>query len=401
MGKGGAGKTTVAARAALTSARSGSRTLLVSLDQAHSVADVVHTGESYERGDVVSIETDFDVLEIDTLGLVEARYRQLATILTMSSAGHEHGLRFGAVEPEEIVGAPGVQELLGLARVAELVEEGAWDVVMVDMPSTGETLRTLQMPDLVCSYFERLWPQHDRIVAGTGSDPRLTVVVAMIERVVAGADAVRTLLFDPMRTSVTLVATPDAIVIAETRRLLSVAALNGIPVDTVVMNKVLPDLDAGSTGLVGTHPAVYWFESLRSAQQVFLDDIESLTVTCDVVVVELAPTEPVGLAALGRLVWRVVSTGTAIGAVESEPVVACESGSGLESIYTMTMMLPVVDPASVNLGRVEDDLIVGADGARRRVRLASVLRRCVVVGAEYEAGRLVVRFRPDASVWPA
>ena len=84
-----------------------------------------------------------------------------------------------------------------------------------------------------------------------------------------------------------------------------------------------------------------------------------------------------------------------------KPMVAHESGSGLESVYTMTLRLPVVDPSTVSLGRVEDDVIIGADGTRKRVRLASVLRRCVVLGAEFESGNLVVRFRPDPALWPA
>jgi arsenite-transporting ATPase len=77
-----------------------------------------------------------------------------------------------------------------------------------------------------------------------------------------------------------------------------------------------------------------------------------------------------------------------------------ESGTGPHSVYTLRMHVPVVDPATLRLGRVEDDLIVGADGIRRRVRLGPVLRRCTVDGAELDSGSLVVRFRPDPEAWP-
>jgi hypothetical protein len=83
------------------------------------------------------------------------------------------------------------------------------------------------------------------------------------------------------------------------------------------------------------------------------------------------------------------------------PVVDLESGSGLESVYRMRLELPQVDPGALTLGRVDDDLIVGAGGLRRRVRLASVLRRCIVVDAHLRGSELTVRFRPDPEVWPA
>ncbi len=412
IGKGGAGKTTLAAAAALKHARSGSRALVVSLDQAHSLADVLGSAlRSDGEDDVVSVAPGLDALELNTLDLFEARYRKLSAVLAVAGTGHEHGIRFGAVEPEEIVGAPGVQELLGLQRIAELVDQGDWDTVFVDLPATADALRTLQLPDLLRDYLERLWPQHDRIVAGTGSDPRLTIVVALVERVVADVESVRTMLFDRARTSATIVLTPDAVAVSETRRILSAAALTGLPVGTIMVNRVLPNLNAASTGLVGTHPAVFWFEGWRSAQQAVLADIATLGEGYEMVVIEASPSEPVGLDlldgvafgggaadALDRSTGDHARGSSPAGSVE--PVVARESGSGLESVYTMTMALPIVDSTTLDLGRVEDDVIIRADGTRRRVRLASVLRRCIVTGAEYDSGTLTLRFRPDPSLWP-
>lgn len=395
------GKTTLAVRAALDRARSGARVLVVSFDQAHSVADVLGLDpRRTDTTDVVAVEGGLDVLELDTLALVVIRYAKLAKVLIMTGAGHDHGVQFGAIDPEEIVGAPGVQELLGLHRIVELVDENRWDTVFVDFPATADAVRSLQLPDLVGGYFERLWPRHDRIVAGTGTDPRLTVLVAMVESIVSGAEDVRELFFDRERTSATVVLTPDRVGLAETRRTLSAAALTGLPVDTVIVNKVLPMLNSTSVGLVGAHPAVFWFEGWRSAQQEVLRDLEAITKGMTFVVVEQTPVEPVGLTGLGALEARVDAVKAPERAGADEPTVAHESGTGLESIYTMTMVLPLVDPSTLTLGRVEDDMIVGADGVRRRVRLASVLRRCTVVGAEFEAGSLVVRFSPDPSVWP-
>jgi arsenite/tail-anchored protein-transporting ATPase len=82
-------------------------------------------------------------------------------------------------------------------------------------------------------------------------------------------------------------------------------------------------------------------------------------------------------------------------------VVDRESGSGLEAVYRMRLELPQVDSSALSLGRVDDDLIIGAGGMRRRVRLASVLRRCVVMDAQLRGSELTVRFRPNPEVWPA
>jgi len=80
--------------------------------------------------------------------------------------------------------------------------------------------------------------------------------------------------------------------------------------------------------------------------------------------------------------------------------VELESGSGLGSIYWLRLTLPQLDPGTLTLGRVDDDLVISVGGLRRRIRLASVLRRCTVVDAHVRRGELTVRFRPDPEVWP-
>ena len=105
--------------------------------------------------------------------------------------------------------------------------------------------------------------------------------------------------------------------------------------------------------------------------------------------------EPVGLTSLGALSDAVGAQICRPGPEIAPSTVRLESGTGVDSVYALRMHLPLVDPASLSLGRADDDLIVGADGHRRRVRLASVLRRCTVDSAELDGTHLVVRFRPD------
>ena len=274
LGKGGAGKTTLAAASGLRLAQAGERVLIASVDQAHSLADAfAGDAEVEDSSGVRSIAPGLDILEIDTLRLLEARYRGLGSLLAVASAGHEHGVSFGAIEPEELLGLPGVEELLGMHEISRLADENRWDTVIVDLPASADALRTLQLPDTVAAYVERIWPLHARMVAGTGSDVRLTLVVAMIERILAQIDSVRSLITDADRTGATVVVTAEQLSIVDAERTLSAAALLGIRIDRVLVNRILPKLNASSVGLVGAHPAVFWFERWRAAQ---LDPIEAL-----------------------------------------------------------------------------------------------------------------------------
>lgn len=409
LGKGGAGKTTLAAASGLRLATAGERVLIASVDQAPSLAHAFSGMPENAAGDesadpsrVRTVTAGLDIVEIDTLSLLEARYRKLGSVVGMASAGHEHGVSFGAIEPEELLGFPGIEELLGMHEICRLVDEGRWDTVIVDMPASADALKTLQLPDTVAAYVERIWPRHDRMVAGTGSDVRLTLVVAMIERVLAQVDSVRSLITDPARTGATVVVTAEQLSVVDAERTLSAAALLDIRIDRVVVNKILPGLNSSSVGLVGAHPAVFWFESWRAAQLAAVAELRRRVGTVPVLEVERAPGEPVGLGPLQDVADRLEPSllERCTPELGGQPSVVLESGRGLESVYAMRLLLPVVDSTTLGVGRVEDDLIVSADGRRRRIRLASVLRRCIADSAELDGQCLVVRFRPNPDVWP-
>lgn len=393
----------MAAASGLRLAQAGERVLIASVDQAHSLADAfAGDAEAEDSSGVRSIAPGLDIVEIDTLALLEARYRGLGSLMAVASAGHEHGVSFGAIEPEELLGLPGVEELLGMHEIVRLADENRWDTVIVDLPASADALRTLQLPDTVAAYVERIWPLHARMVSGTGSDVRLTLVVAMIERILAQVASVRSLITDSARTGATVVVTAEQLSVVDAERTLSAAALLGIRIDRVLVNRILPKLTASSIGLVGAHPAVFWFERWRATQLDAVAELRRRVGTVPIVEVEHAPGEPVGLGPLQDVADRLEPDSLERRAPGwgEQPSVVLESGTGLESVYAMRMLLPVADSTTLGLGRVEDDLIVSADGRRRRITLASVLRRCIADSAELDGPFLVVRFRPNPDVWP-
>ncbi|MFD9682261.1 ArsA family ATPase [Rhodococcus sp. NPDC059969] len=403
VGKGGVGTTTLAAATAVSAAADGARVLLVSIDQAGSLADVL--GVPNPRT-TTSLTERLDVRQLDTSALLADKFRGLSGLIdaagTFGAGDHEHGSSFEGLEPEELTGSLGVQDILGLSEIVDFSDSGDYDLVIVDCPAAAEALRILGSPSMVSEYLERVWPRHRRMVAVTGTDMRLLLLVSVIERVLASVDRIAVHLTDRENTSVRVVTSADGVSVAATRRTLSGLALAGLRVDAIVVNNLVPQFNSPVAKSVDDSPAAQWLASIRASQELVVDEFRGSTDGMSVTTVERARVEPVGLAALGEIAATFEGETGTFDTVDTADniVVSLESGAGVDSVYVMRMYLPLVDPSSLSLGRVEDDVLVGADGVRRRVRLASVLRRCVVNGAELDGSYLIIRFSPDPAVWP-
>lgn len=399
VGKGGVGKSTVASASAVAAAAAGQRVLLVSMDQAHSLFDAF--GMPPAAG-VTTVAEGLDVLQLDTLALLEDSWRPLAALLALAGQGgaHEHGSDFGSLESDELTGLPGVQEMLGLAEIESLVARGEWDTVVLDCAPTAETLRLLDLPEALTAYLERLWPRHRRLSLGTSS-PQLLLLVGLLERMNSTASRVRELLSDGTRTRVRLVLSPERVVLAEARRIVTAMALFGMSIEAIIVNRVLV-ADPDPSDCAGD-PVRIWYRARFAEQQTVLAELELAVRDSPLRTIPFAAREPVGLELLGEFAAHLDITATR---GEPAPVrsdlgeVRRESGTGLGAVYVLSVRLPLVDPGTVTLGRIEDDLLLGAAGVRRRIRLAPVLRRCDVAGADMEGELLQVRFTPNPEVWP-
>jgi arsenite-transporting ATPase len=385
-------------------ARSGLRVLVVSTDQAHSLGDVlgtpvVPTG-SREPTRVMADDADvgggfLDALAMDTLALLEARWREIAGMLSARFAESE----LGQVAPEELSALPGIQEVLGLHEVGELARSGEWDHVVVDCASTADALRMLTLPAAFGLYLERAWPRHRRL--SSGDDGRTAAIVELMERVDAGTGALTGLLTDGDWVSAHLVLTAERVVAAEAARTLGSLALMGVRVDELLVNQILIQDDSYEYRNLPDHPAFDWYSERISEQQAVLDELDATIGDVRLVLVPHLAGEPIGPKALGELLEFARKRDGSPPPGPLRPVVDRESGSGLEAVYRLRLELPQVDSGALTLGRVDDDLIIGAGGMRRRVRLASVLRRCIVMDAQLKGSELTVRFRPNPEVWPA
>ncbi len=385
----------MAAATAIARARAGEQVLLVSIDQAHSLADALQVRIEHDPGTTSAVQSvqsnlgpgersdgSLDVIEIDTHALLTERYAEVAKMA--GGGGHNHN-EFAMPDAGELVGLPPVQELLGLSEIATLVGDEEWDVIIVDCGPTVDALNTLTAPERFLGYLERIWPRHKRVASAISRDVRKVVLVATIERIADAVSGVRELLADTENTGVRLVTTPEWVTVAQTSRLRSALALHGLRLDSVIVNKLLPQLDSHETG-----QAAQWYANRRSEQMDVVAALERWLPGVPFQTVQHTGPEPVGLSSLGTLAYGIDWSARA---AAPKLTVEKESGDGSDSGYVMRMFLPVVDPSTLSLGRVEDDVIVGADGARRRIRLAAALRRSVVSGAELDGQYFVVRFR--------
>jgi arsenite-transporting ATPase len=382
--------------------------LVVSTDQAHSLGDVLGVPVPPSgAGEPVRVFTDLDTgpaepsggfldaLALDTLALLEARWNDVVDTLDRRFPDSE----LSSIAPEELSALPGIQEVLGLYKVGELAASGRWDRIVVDCASTADALRMLTLPATFALYVERAWPRHRRLNAG-GDDARSAAVVELLERISAGVDKLSALLTDGELVSAHLVLTPERVVAAEAVRTLGSLALMGVTVEELIVNQVLHEDESYEYRNLPAHPAFFWYAERISGQRAVLDELDGAIGDVALVLTPHLPGEPIGPKALAGLLE---SARLRLGAAPPgpvRPIVDLESGSGLESVYRLRLALPQLDPAALTLGRVDDDLIVSAGGLRRRVRLASVLRRCIVLDAHLRGGELTIRFRPDPEVWP-
>lgn len=404
------GKSTLATATAVRDAQAGLRVLIVSTDQAHSTGDVLGTTltptGSREPTRILSEEAggSLDALALDTLALLEARWAEIAGPLQARFTESD----LGDVAPEELSAVPGIQEVLGLHEVGELATSGRWDHVVVDCASTADALRMLTLPATFGLYLERAWPRHRRL-SGTSThtgnvqpaDVATMAIVALLERIAAGIERLSSLLTDGDRVGAYLVLTPERVVAAEAARTLGSLALMGVKVAELIVNQVLVQDDSFEYRNLPTHPAFDWYSERISEQQAVLDHLDATIGDVQLVMVPHVAGEPIGPKALGALLDAARRRDGSAPPGPLRPVVDRESGSGVEAVYRLRLELPQVDSAALTLGRVDDDLIIGVGGVRRRVRLASVLRRCVVSDAQLRGSELTVRFRPNPEVWPA
>jgi arsenite-transporting ATPase len=378
-GKGGVGKTSIAAATACKLAYEGKRVLIVSTDQAHSLGDCLDTRLGPEP---LPAAENLYALEIDAVTEYEKAWGSLKEYLyrMMTSRNQE------SLETEELLVFPGFEELTSLFRIMEIYNEGKYDVLIVDCAPTGETLALLKFPELFGQFIEQILPWKRKALKAIGpAVERLTKIPLPsdsvfddIERLVSKMDELRELMWNKDIVSIRIVTTPERIVIKEAKRNFSYLHLYNYNVDAIIVNKLYP-----KEALDG------YFSKWISNQEEALEEIRDSFKGIPVFYMEILKHE---IRTIDRL--REVSD-VLYGNTDPSEILFCStifSTAMEDGREVFKIALPFFDIKDMELMQKGDDLTLIIRNERRKFILPNKLRNKEIQTAKYEDGLLKLIF---------
>jgi len=377
-GKGGVGKTSVAAATARRCAAQGLRTLVLSTDPAHSLSDSLETALG---GAPTPVAGNLWGQEVQAQAEMERHWSAvqawLGTMLVARGVDR--------VSAEELTVPPGLDELFSLLQVKAHYESDAYDVLVVDCAPTGETLRLLSFPDVARWWLERVFPQQGRIMDAARPFARAVLDLSLpddavledVGTLVRNLVAMNEILRDHERVSLRLVMNPDRMVVDEARRTFTYLNLYGFLTDAVVVNRVFGE-EAGP-----------YFAAWRERQQEQLRGVRDAFSPVPVLQAPWFGEEVVGPAMLDRL-GDAVFDGSDPAAVlhgeVSQRLVVGRDGA------TWSVALPLAEKGEIALKKIGLELVVRVGGHKRTVLLPPALADYSPAGATFSDGALEVRF---------
>jgi arsenite-transporting ATPase len=378
-GKGGVGKTTVAAATAVRAARDGQRTLVMSTDPAHSLADCF---EVEIGGRPTVIDDHLWGQQIDAQDRLEDNWREIQDYMVevMNWAGTE------TLQAEELTVIPGLDEIFALIDVKTHVGSGDYDVLVVDCAPTAETLRLLSLPEIMTWYIERIFPVERRVVKTlrpivskmTSLPIAGDQVFEAIERLHRNLDAVKRILTDEDVSSVRLVVNPEKMVIAEARRTYTYLGLFGYRVDAVVVNRIIPE------DVVDPY-----FGKWKDIQAEHLATVRESFEPVPILTARLFDREMVGVPLLVEMGDEVYGELAALDVLyRDEPIRVRKRGTG----YILSIRLPFVSRDDMDIHRKADELYIRVGSYKRNLILPQTLKRMVVREASFAGDRLEILF---------
>jgi arsenite/tail-anchored protein-transporting ATPase len=378
-GKGGVGKTCLSAATAIRAAALGHRTLVVSTDSAHSLADAL---DRPVGGEPVEVLPRLQALEVDVNRELASHWGVIHEYLTrfMTFRGVDETVA------EEMAILPGMEELLSLLRVKAFVDSGRFDLIVIDCAPTGDTVRMLAVPEVLSFYFSRIFPiqrtvvKTVRPVAQRMTDMPIPKddVFAALKELYDQMEGMGPLLQDPRHSSIRIVLNPERMVINESQRLYTYLNLFGFPVDAVIANRVLPEAARSS-----------YFDRWFDIQAGHLATARSAFDPLPFFEAPLFDREMVGtdmLDAFGRRVFG--ETDPAAVLHQEKPIeVKKERGS-----YVLFIRLPFAEKDRIQVFTRGDELVVQVDNQRRHLMLPRSLAGRAVKSAAFADQRLRVAF---------
>ena len=389
-GKGGVGKTSVAAATGLQLAKQGLRTLVMSVDPAHSLADSFALKTSLfdaATADPFQVVPNLSIQEVNIQLEIKRHWREISGYIT--TVLRTSGL--GDVEAEEMAILPGMEELSAMMYVNQYRKSGVYDVIVLDCAPTAESLRFISMPTTLDWYMKHVFPMERKVFNAVRplanrmspvelpSDSYFANIKDLFEKI----EGIDTILEDPQLTSVRLVSNPERMVLRETQRAFVYFSLHGLTVDTIVVNRVLP-AEANDS----------YFGKWREAQQEILGEVETYFNPVPVRCVPMFQEEVMGLERLEKLA-------SVLYAADENPALVTRSErpysfGRADGAYQVRVAMPFAVKGGVKLFKKGDELVIEVGTLRRHVGLPTSMAALQPQRATFEGQTLVVTLREVA-----
>ncbi len=385
-GKGGVGKTTISAATGMKLASLGYKTIVISLDVAHSLRDSYNNteqliAESTEKQ--VQIHENLWIQEVNVQEAIveywDEVYNYIRSLLNRS------GLE--SLIAEEIAVFPGMEEICALLYINQYVREKTYDVIILDCAPTGESLRFVSIPTTLEWYMHRIFKLERNLakIAGPVIEKVSSVPLPKdayfqnIQNLFDKLEGIDRVLTDPKITTVRLVTNPEKIVIKETQRAFMYFCLYGLCIDAVIINRIFPD------GLEEK-----FFEIWKQTQQQYIAEAESYFSDVPIWKVNLFDNQIVGekgLQELGDMLYANIDPADRFSEKRSYQF------RKIEDVYQLTMQLPFLAKQDVDLSKHGDELIVTIGGFKRHIALPRSLANTKATGAKLTGKQLIISFQ--------
>ena len=402
-GKGGVGKSSIAAAHALKSAQDGKRTLLMSTDMAHNLGDIFERKLGKEAENVLP---NLDIYEIDPEYVMRNEFSFIMDYLDklLSGRGRTETGRKGQEESERsedrasVTGSgslqemgmlPGMEELFSLLKIAEIYHSESYDRLIVDCAPTGETLSLLKFPELLSWYMEKLFPIGKVGVKVLAPVSKAVFRVEMpnrnamndIEKMYLKLSELQELLKDRDTTCVRIVTTPEKMVVEETKRNYMYMNLYNFNVDGIYINRILPQ-EIGND----------FFYQWLAIQRDYITQIRECFGGLPIYEIPWYDEELKGERAVRRIVEDVLEHADVFASrtiTEREKFIQTENG------YQLEVFLPYASKEDIDLYQSATDLIIKTGNFKRNIPLPNILRSYTVAGAKFEEEKLRIHFIQD------
>jgi arsenite-transporting ATPase len=379
-GKGGVGKTSIAAATACKIAEAGKKVLIMSTDQAHSL------GDSFEQklgNEPVEVTENLYAMEIDTVAESEAAWGNLQGYLKqLLTSRAESGL-----EAEELLVFPGLEELFSLFKILDHYKKGEYDVLIVDCAPTGETLSLLKFPEMFGTFIEKALPMKRKAVKIGGPMIEKLVKVPMpkdsvfdeLENLTKRLEELQKLMSDKEVVSLRIVTTPEKIVIKEAKRNYTCLHLYDYNVDAILVNRIYP-----KEALEG------YFNKWVELQKEGLREIEESFYGIPIFKLELQKKELKSLPILKEVAKTLYQEQEPTTVFSLEKIFTVNKS---EDGYVMEIKLPFAEKKEIDLNQKGGEIILSIKNERRSFLLPDAIKNKEVQSAKYVDGKLRILFR--------